>query len=56
MIYDMIYQISQRVANQWNALPYNVATASSVNAFKSCLDKFYDSDSEYTSKYKYLFK
>ena len=45
-------QFSQRVVIQWNALPYNVVNASSVNAFKSSLDKI---PTEYMSALEFIY-
>ena len=35
------YFFSNRITNAWNSLPSNVVTATSLNAFKNDLDKFF---------------
>ena len=45
-------QLSQRVVIQWNALPYIVVNASSVNAFKFSLDKI---PTEYMSALVFIY-
>jgi len=40
MTYASIF-FSARIVNIWNSLPYSVVDASTVNAFKALLDKFW---------------
>jgi len=39
MTYESIF--SSRIVNIWNSLPNSIVDAFTVNAFKACLDKFW---------------
>ena len=41
----MYYFFSAHIVNIWNSLPNSVVDACTVNAFKACLDKFWQHQS-----------